>query len=55
MIYGAIAFVREQSRPAPIPDNQIERLRQMVEKSTDAIEFDVSTLSPGTPVRITHG
>lgn len=55
MTYGAIAFVREQSRPAPIPDNQMERLRQMVEKSTDAIEFDVSALPPGTPVRITSG
>ena len=55
MTYGAIAFVREQSRPAPIPDNQIEQLRKMVEKSTDEVEFDVSTLPPGTPVRITHG
>jgi len=25
MTYGAIAFVREQSRPAVIPDSQIER------------------------------
>ena len=55
MTYGAIAFVREQSRPAIIPDSQIERLRQMVEISEEEIEFTPADLDPGTPVRIVRG
>ncbi|WP_321518151.1 UpxY family transcription antiterminator [uncultured Bacteroides sp.] len=55
MTYGAIAFVREQSHPAPIPDEQIERLRKMVEQSDEEVEFSSSDLAPGTPVRITRG
>ncbi len=55
MTYGAIAFVREQSRPAPIPDSQMECLMQMVEKSEEPVEFSIAELMPGTPVRITRG
>lgn len=55
MTYGAIAFVREQSRPAVIPDSQIERLRQMVEMSNEEVEFNIAELEPGAPVRIVRG
>lgn len=55
LTYGAIAFVREHTRPALIPDNQIERLRQMVEQSDEEVEFCASDFPPGTPVRITRG
>ena len=55
MTYGAIAFVREQSHPAVIPDSQIERLRQMVEMSDEEVEFNLSDLEPGAPVRIIRG
>lgn len=55
MTYGAIAFVREKAHPVPIPDDQIERLRFMVDLSDDDVEFCVSDFPPGTPVRITRG
>jgi len=55
MTYGAIAFVREHASPVPIPDNQIERLRQMVDRSDEEVEFSASDFPPGTPVRIIRG
>jgi transcription termination/antitermination protein NusG len=55
MTYGAIAFVREYAHPAVIPDDQIERLRKMVEQADEEVEFSSTDLAPGTPVRITRG
>lgn len=53
--YGAIAFVRERSRPVPIPVAQMEVLKQMVDKSETEVEFSVSDIPAGTPVRINSG
>lgn len=55
MTYGAVAFVREHAHPAIIPADQIERLRQMVDKADDEIEFSIADMEPGTPVRIISG
>jgi transcription termination/antitermination protein NusG len=54
-IYGAISFVREFGKPVPIPDNQMQRLRFMVDYSDEPVEFSLEDLTPGKIVTITRG
>jgi len=53
--YGAIAFVREAGVPVPIPDNQMERLRFMVDYSEEPVEFSPEQFEPGESVNICRG
>jgi len=53
--YGAIQFVKEFYKPVPIPDNQIARLKFMVDFSDEPVEFMREELSPGETVSISRG
>ncbi len=53
--YGAIQFVREFRRPVPIPDQQLNRLRFMVDNAEAPVEFNFDELKPGQPITITKG
>ena len=54
-IYGAIAFVKEAGQPAPIPDNQMDNLRFMVENSDEPVEFSQENFERGESVCISKG
>lgn len=54
-VYGAIAFVREAGQPVPIPDNQMDRLRFMVEYSDEPVEFSVENFERGESININKG
>jgi len=54
-IYGAIAFVKEFHKPVPIPDDQIARLKFMVDYSEEPVTFSVEELVPGEIVTINRG
>jgi len=53
--FGAIQFVREFSKPVPIPDRQLQQLRFMVDNTEGPIDFSLEDLEPGIPVSITRG
>ena len=53
--YGAIAFVREAGVPVAIPDNQMERLKFMVNYSEEPVEFSPEQFEPGETVTISRG
>jgi len=53
--YGAIAFVREGGAPVAIPDNQMERLKFMVNYSEEPVEFSPEQFEPGETVNICRG
>lgn len=52
---GAVAFLKEKSVPAPIPGNQIRRLRLMVEHAVDEVEFITRSLQAGDRIRVKQG
>lgn len=52
---GVVAFLKEKSAPAPIPDCQIRRLRLMVEHAVDEVEFVTRTLQVGDKIRVKQG
>lgn len=54
-IYGAIAFVREGGQPVPIPDNQMDNLRFMVQNSEEPVEFCQENFERGESVCIRKG
>jgi transcription termination/antitermination protein NusG len=54
-IYGAIAFVREGGQPVPIPDNQMDNLRLMVECSDEPVEFSMENFERGESISINKG
>jgi len=54
-IYGALSFVREGGKPAVIPDNQLTRLRFMVEHSDEPVEYTRETYELGEKIIITKG
>jgi transcription antitermination factor NusG len=54
-IYGAIQFVREKFHPVPIPEEQIARLKFMVEGSDSPVAFTMDDIEPGIPVKIIRG
>jgi len=54
-IYGAISFVKEFSKPVPIPDSQIAKLKLMVEFSEEPIEFLTEDFEPGETVSVIRG
>jgi len=54
-VYGAIAFVREFGQPVPIPDNQMDNLRLMVECSDEPVEFSIENFERGESITITKG
>lgn len=54
-ISGVVTFLKEKSVPAPIPDNQIERLRMMVEYAFDQVEFETCSITPGDTIQVNQG
>lgn len=54
-VFGAIAFVKEFYKPVPIPEEQINRLKFMVDFSDEPIEFSIDTFQPGESVVINRG
>ncbi|MCC8174787.1 MAG: UpxY family transcription antiterminator [Odoribacter sp.] len=54
-IPGIINFIKEKNIPAFIPDYQIERLKLMLERSEEEIEFTSLSLSKGDNIRIIKG
>jgi transcription antitermination factor NusG len=54
-VYGALAFVREGGQPVGIPDNQLERLRFMVEHSEEPVEYHQESFEHGETITITKG
>lgn len=53
--FGAIQFVREKYKPVPIPDDQLARLKFMVDGSNKPVEFTTEDLKPGQPVKVIRG
>jgi transcription antitermination factor NusG len=53
--YGALHFVCEHHQPAPIPDEQIQRLKFMVEGAEAPVEFTAEALKPGESVTVIRG
>ncbi len=53
--YGALHFVSERHQPAPIPDEQIQRLKFMVEGAEAPVEFTAEALRPGEPITVIRG
>lgn len=54
-IPGVVTFLKEKSLPAVIPDDQIHRLRMMVEYAFDEVEFMTSPVNIGDKVRVKQG
>ena len=54
-VYGALQFVREAGRPAAIPDNQLARLRFMVEHAEEPVEYTQESYEHGEKILITKG
>lgn len=54
-VYGAIAYIREEGRPVPIPDDQINRLRFMVDYSDEPVVFCPEDFAPGQIITISRG
>ena len=54
-IPGVVTFLREKSVPAAIPDDQIHRLRMIVEHAFDEVEFLTSHVNVGDKVRVKQG
>ncbi len=54
-IPGVVTFLKEKSVPATIPDDQIHRLRMMVEHAFDEVEFMTTQVNVGDKVRVKQG
>lgn len=54
-IPGVVTFLKEKSLPAAIPDDQIRRLRMMVEHAIDDVEFVGMRVNVGDKVRVKQG
>jgi transcription termination/antitermination protein NusG len=54
-VYGAIAYIREEGRPVLIPEDQINRLRFMVNYSDEPVEFCPEKFEPGQTITISRG
>ncbi len=52
---GVVAFLREKSKPVIIPDNQISRMRLMVDHALSDVEFIHDPLEVGDKVVIRQG
>lgn len=52
---GVVAFLKEKAKPVNIPDNQMHRLRQMVEYAAEDIEFSMLPIEIGDTVRVKQG
>ena len=53
--YGALSFVREFGTPVIIPDQQIQRLRFMIECSDETVEICTETILPGEVIEVVKG
>jgi transcription antitermination factor NusG len=54
-IYGALSFIREGGNPVPIPDNEIEALRMMIDSADEPVEYSTELIEKGKSVIITKG
>lgn len=54
-VAGVVTFLKEKSVAAAIPDDQIHRLRMMVEHAFEEVEFSASLVNIGDRVRVKQG
>lgn len=54
-ISGIVTFLKEKSQPVVIPEDQIHRLRMMVEHAYDEVEFHTAQVGIGDKVRVKQG
>lgn len=54
-IPGVVGFLKEKAIPAAIPDEQIHRLRMMVEHAIDEVEFSAHPVKIGDTVIVKQG
>lgn len=54
-IYGAMAFIHKAGIPIPIPENQISRMRNMVECAQEVVEFSTEKFDNGETITINRG
>lgn len=54
-IPGVVTFLKEKALPVAIPEDQIRRLRMMVEYAYDEVEFMTSGVNIGDKVRVKQG
>ncbi|MDL2330439.1 UpxY family transcription antiterminator [Odoribacter sp. OttesenSCG-928-A06] len=52
---GVVTFLKEKSQPVVIPDDQISRLRLMVDHAFDEVEFTRNPLNVGDKVVLKQG
>ncbi len=52
---GVVNFIREKGIPVPIPENQIENMRYMIERAQEEVEFTMEEIQPGASIRIVKG
>lgn len=54
-IPGVVSFLKEKAIPVAIPDNQIRRLRMMVDYAIDEVEYCSSPIEIGDVVEVQQG
>ena len=54
-IYGALAFIHKAGVPISIPKNQINRMKTLVECSTELVEFSTEKFDKGENITIHRG
>lgn len=54
-VSGVVTFLKEKSLPVAIPEDQIRRLRMMVDYAFDEVEFMTSQVNVGDKVRVKQG
>jgi transcription termination/antitermination protein NusG len=54
-VYGALAFIHKAGIPIVIPENQINRMRVMVDYSTELVEFSTEKFDKGKNITINRG
>jgi len=54
-VYGALNFIRQDGKPMPIPDNQMSRMRLMVELAEEPVEFCYEQFERSESILISRG
>jgi transcriptional antiterminator NusG len=54
-VYGALSFIQKAGIPITIPDNQITRMKNMVDFATEIVEFSTEEFDKGETITINKG
>jgi transcriptional antiterminator NusG len=54
-VYGVMAFINKAGIPVSIPENQISRMREMVNSAQEEIEFSSEKFEEGESITINKG